>query len=92
MSSKTFFNDKEPTEKLLVGKLPALNEELTDDEGIDNGVITAVSSAVKFRKLRKKHLKRNPGIRHFERRYTELGMSDLKKSMVVFLLKDRLKL
>jgi hypothetical protein len=79
MPSKTFFNDKEPTEKLLVGKLPALNEELTDDEGLDNGVLTAVSSAVKFRKLRKNHLKRNPGLKHFERRYTELGMSDLKK-------------
>ena len=79
MPSKTFFNDKEPTEKLLVGKLPALNEELTDDEGIDNGVLTAVSSAVKFRKLRKNHLKRNAGLKHFERRYTELGMSDLKK-------------
>ena len=84
MTSKTFFNDKEPTEKLLVGKLPALNEELTDDEGVDNGAITAVSSVVKFRKLSKKHLKRNPGIKHFERRYTELGMSYLKKAWLSF--------
>lgn len=34
---------------------------------------TAVASTVKFRNLRNRHLKRNPQVKAFERRYTELG-------------------
>lgn len=34
---------------------------------------TAVASTVKFRTLRNRHLKRNPQVKAFERRYTELG-------------------
>lgn len=34
---------------------------------------TAVASTVKFHNLRNRHLKRNPQVKAFERRYTELG-------------------
>ncbi|XP_052076690.1 anoctamin-3-like isoform X2 [Mytilus californianus] len=75
MKAKTFFDADKPSEKLTLtnGKLPGINEDASDDEGDNTGFLTAVSSAVKFRKLRKRHLKNNPSIRRFERRYTELG-------------------
>lgn len=37
------------------------------------GPFTTITSTVKFRNLRKRHLKRNPQMKAFERRYTELG-------------------
>ncbi|XP_076070788.1 anoctamin-7-like isoform X2 [Mytilus galloprovincialis] len=75
MKAKTFFDVDKPSEKLNIsnGTLPGINEEASDGEGDNTGFLTAVSSAVKFRKLRKRHLKNNPSIRRFERRYTELG-------------------
>ncbi|XP_063415421.1 anoctamin-3-like isoform X2 [Mytilus trossulus] len=75
MKAKTFFDADKPSEKLNItnGTLPGINEEASDGEGDNTGFLTAVSSAVKFRKLRKRHLKNNPSIRRFERRYTELG-------------------
>ena len=79
MKPKTFFDEDQPTEKLVFpstnGNLQntSIKEENSDDEFNDGGAFTAISSAVKFRGLRKRHLRRNPAIKRFERRYTELG-------------------
>ncbi|KAJ8298155.1 hypothetical protein KUTeg_011494 [Tegillarca granosa] len=55
--------------------LPPLNdkEEESDHEYGDDGTFMAVSSVVRFRKSRKNMTKRNPRVKVFERRYTELG-------------------
>ena len=76
MTSKTVFSEEQPSEKLN-GQLSGIKEEASDDEGVDTGFLTASVSAVKFRKLRNKYLKRNPAIKRFERRYTELGMLEI---------------
>lgn len=55
--------------------LPPLNDrdEESDHDYGDDGTFMAVSSVVRFRKSRKNMTKRNPRVKVFERRYTELG-------------------
>ncbi|XP_062567716.1 anoctamin-4-like [Saccostrea cucullata] len=59
--------------RLTLTNMSADNSQDESDGDPPMGSFVAVTSTVRFRNLRKHHLKRNPQVKAFERRYTELG-------------------
>lgn len=64
---------KKASGQVTLSSVSADNSQDDSDGEPSLSSFTAIASTVKFRNLRKRHLKRNPQVKAFERRYTELG-------------------